>query len=130
MRSTFVHRSRHPADSSRARWRAERVPCYRQSSLPNPARDDRAEGRIAGGSGPQALLTARKRWRSGDSTTAPGCSSTVGTTEVLTANLAPAAPLANYVSTGGELRIRSRCTRSSPSFFASDDFLQVTYDQP
>ena len=68
-------------------------------------------------------------WRFTDSTWVQLNSQTVGTTEVLIANLAPAAPLTNYVS-AGELRIRIRCTRSAPSFFASGDFLQITYDQP
>jgi hypothetical protein len=68
-------------------------------------------------------------WRWTDSTWVQLDSRTVGTTEVLIANLAPAAPNSAYVS-GGELRIRIRCSRGSPSFFASGDFMQITYDQP
>jgi hypothetical protein len=57
-------------------------------------------------------------------------SRSVGTTEVLISNLAPPAPNSAYVSGSGELRIRIRCTRNNPSFFARGDFMQITYDQP
>ena len=60
-------------------------------------------------------------------------SRSVGRTEVTIANLAPSGTLANYVSgtTGdGDVRVRVRCRRSSPSFFASGDLLRISYVRP
>jgi hypothetical protein len=60
-------------------------------------------------------------------------SRSVGTTEVLIADLIPSGTLADYVSGSsgdGELRVRVRCTRSSPSFFSSGDLLRIVYDRP
>jgi subtilisin family serine protease len=60
-------------------------------------------------------------------------SRSVGTSEVSIANLAPPGTLATYVSGtngGGELRVRVRCTRSSGSFYASGDWMRITYQRP
>jgi subtilisin len=57
----------------------------------------------------------------------------VGTTEAEVANLSPSGPSADYVSGtsgDGEVRVRVRCTRSSPSFYASGDLLKIGYDRP
>jgi len=56
----------------------------------------------------------------------------VGTSEILI-NLAPGGTLADYVSGtsgDGELQVRVRCTRSSPSFYASGDLLKIDYERP
>jgi hypothetical protein len=54
----------------------------------------------------------------------------VGTTEVLITDLVPSGTLADYVSGTGELRVRVRCTRSSPSFFSSGDLMRIDYELP
>jgi hypothetical protein len=53
----------------------------------------------------------------------------VGTSEVLIANLLPSGALANYVSSGGELRVRVQSTQSS-NFFSSGDLMQIVYARP
>jgi Bacterial Ig domain len=56
-------------------------------------------------------------------------SSSVGTSEILIANLSPTGTLSNYVG-AGELRIQVQNTRSSQSFVTSGDLLQIVYDIP
>ncbi|MDQ6914261.1 MAG: S8 family serine peptidase [Actinomycetota bacterium] len=53
----------------------------------------------------------------------------VGTADVRIANLAPGGAPASYVSSGGELRVRVRCTNRS-SFYSSGNQLQIVYDRP
>jgi hypothetical protein len=56
----------------------------------------------------------------------------IGITE-LRIDKAPGGAPADYVSGtsgDGELRVRIRCTRSSPSFYSSADLLRVAYDRP
>ena len=72
-------------------------------------------------------------WRFSDSTWVQLDSRSVGTSEVNIANLAPGGTLATYVSGtngGGELRVRVRCTRASPSFYSSGDYMRITYQRP
>jgi hypothetical protein len=60
-------------------------------------------------------------------------SRSVSTTEVAVSNLVPSGTLADYVSGtsgDGEVRVRVRCTRSSPSFYASADLLKIGYERP
>jgi hypothetical protein len=59
-------------------------------------------------------------------------SQTVGSTEDTIADLAPGGDLANYVSGSpdGDLRVRVRCRVSFAAFFASGDFLQISYVRP
>jgi hypothetical protein len=60
-------------------------------------------------------------------------SRSVGTTEVLIADLAPTGTLADYVSGtsgDGELRVRIRCTTSVGNFFSSGDLARIVYDRP
>jgi hypothetical protein len=60
-------------------------------------------------------------------------SRSVGTTEVLIADLVPTGTLADYVSGSsgdGELRVRVRCTRSTGSFFSSGDLMKIVYNRP
>ena len=57
-------------------------------------------------------------------------SRSVGSTEVLIADLAPAGTLSNLRSSTGELRVRVECRRSSSNFFASANLLRIAYDQP
>ena len=52
-----------------------------------------------------------------------------GTTETTRANLVPTGAAANYVS-GGEVRVRVRCTTTAGNFVASGELLQVTYEAP
>jgi hypothetical protein len=52
------------------------------------------------------------------------------TTEVLISNLAPSGSAVNYVSTGGEVRIRIRSVGSSTNFYTVADLLQISYDRP
>ena len=52
-----------------------------------------------------------------------------GTTETTRANLVPTGAAANYVS-GGEVRVRVRCTTTAGNFIASGELLQVTYEAP
>ncbi|HEX2084539.1 MAG TPA: hypothetical protein VHF89_02575, partial [Solirubrobacteraceae bacterium] len=53
----------------------------------------------------------------------------VGTTEVAVASLAVGGTLSSYVS-GGELRVRVRCTTTSGSFVASGNLLRISYSRP
>ena len=72
-------------------------------------------------------------WRWSTSSWRELSSRTVGTTEVALVNLVPSGSAANYVSGtsgDGEVRVRVRCRRSSPSFFASGDLLQISYVRP
>lgn len=60
-------------------------------------------------------------------------SRSVGTTEVLIADLVPGGTLADYVSGrsgNGELRVRVRCTRNSRSFYSRGDLMKIVYDRP
>jgi hypothetical protein len=61
-------------------------------------------------------------------------SRTVGNSDVLIADLLPAAPLERYVSgavgTVGEVRIQIRATRERFGFFASGDWMRIVYDAP
>ena len=60
-------------------------------------------------------------------------SRSVSTTEVLVSSLAPSGAPADYVSGtsgDGEVRVRVRCARSSPSFYASGDLLKIGYERP
>jgi subtilisin family serine protease len=74
-------------------------------------------------------------WRWSSSSWVTLDSRTVGTTEVVLADLVPSGTLANYVSgtTGdGEVRVRIRCrTSSGPgAFFSSGDLLKISYVRP
>jgi subtilisin family serine protease len=56
-------------------------------------------------------------------------SRSVGTTDVLVTGLAPAGAPSAYDSSGGELRVRVRCTNSSFSaLFSSGNWMQIAYD--
>ena len=60
-------------------------------------------------------------------------SRSVGGTEVLVSDLTSSGPPADYVSGtsgDGEVRVRVRCARSSPSFYASGDLLKIGYERP
>jgi subtilisin len=57
-------------------------------------------------------------------------SRSVGTAEVAIANRTPAGTPANYVSAGGELRVRVLCTTRNGSFIANGNQLQIVYDRP
>ena len=60
-------------------------------------------------------------------------SRSVSTTETEVANLSPSGTPADYVSGtsgDGEVRVRVRCARSSPSFYASGDLLKIGYQRP
>jgi subtilisin family serine protease len=60
-------------------------------------------------------------------------SRTVGTTEVVLANLVPGGTISRYVSGtagDGEVRVRVRCRVSGAAFLASGDFLQISYVRP
>jgi serine protease AprX len=72
-------------------------------------------------------------WRWTDSTWVQLDSRSVGTTEVLVANLAPSGGAADYVSGtsgNGDVRVRIRCTRSwwQSSFYASGDLLKIVHE--
>ncbi len=57
-------------------------------------------------------------------------SASVGTTEVLLANLTPSGTLSNYVSGtsgSGDVRVRARCTVSNQNFVSSGDLMQIVY---
>jgi subtilisin family serine protease len=56
-------------------------------------------------------------------------SRSVGTTEVTLADLLPPGGAAQYVSSGGELRVRIRCTRSA-NFIAQANQLKIAYTNP
>ena len=49
---------------------------------------------------------------------------------MLLGNLLPAGTLANYVSTGGEVRVRVRGVGGSTNFYVNADWLQIGYDRP
>jgi len=68
-------------------------------------------------------------WRWTDSTWQQVSSVSQGTTETTRANLVPTGAVANYVS-GGEVRVRVRCTTTAGNFVASGELLQVTYEAP
>ena len=53
---------------------------------------------------------------------------TVGTSDVLLANLVPAGAASAYVTSGGELRVRVRCTTSSFSLFGRGNLMRIAYD--
>ena len=55
---------------------------------------------------------------------------TIGTTEVAATGLVPAGAAVNYVSTGGEVRVRVRSVGTTSSFFTAGDFLQIGFDRP
>lgn len=60
-------------------------------------------------------------------------SSSVGTTEVVLANLTATGKLSQYVSStsgSGDVRVRVRCTVSAQNFVSSGDLLQILYDAP
>jgi subtilisin len=57
-------------------------------------------------------------------------SRSVGSTDVPIVGLAPGGVPSAYVSAGGQLRVRVRCTTRSGQFTSSGDLLQITYDQP
>jgi hypothetical protein len=72
-------------------------------------------------------------WRWSTSSWVQLSSRSVGTSEVALSNLAPSGSAANYVSgtTGdGDVRVRVRCRRGSPSFFTSGDLLRIGYERP
>jgi hypothetical protein len=68
-------------------------------------------------------------WRWSDSTWQTLNSSTVGTAEVARPDLVPAGAASAYVSAGGELRVRLRCTTTA-NFFASGEQLSISYTPP
>jgi serine protease len=71
-------------------------------------------------------------WRWTTSSWVQLSSRSVGTTEVALTNLAPSGSAANYVSGtsgDGEVRVRVRCRRGSPSFFASGDLMTIGYER-
>lgn len=51
----------------------------------------------------------------------------VGPSDVLVSNLAPAAPLSNYVSSTGTVRAAVRCDTTAGTFISSGNLLQLTY---
>jgi hypothetical protein len=53
-------------------------------------------------------------------------SRSVSTTQVLIADLSPTGAAANYVSAGGEVRVRVRCTTSA-SFNTAGNLMQITW---
>jgi len=57
-------------------------------------------------------------------------SRTVSTTEIVISNLAAAGAAGNYVSSGGQVRVRVRSVGTSISFFTVADFMQIRFDQP
>jgi len=60
-------------------------------------------------------------------------STSVGTTEVLLANLTPTGTLSDYVSGtsgSGDVRVRVRCVRGSQNFASRGDLMQIVYDAP
>ena len=77
---------------------------------------------------PCTQVVAIYRWTTGTWITLD--SRSVGTSEVALANLVPTGTLSAYRSSGGELRARVQCTRSSPSFYAIGNLLRVDYDRP
>ena len=54
----------------------------------------------------------------------------VGTTEVLIANVAVGGTLSGYVSSAGDLHVRVRCSTTSGSFTASGNLLRISYSKP
>jgi serine protease len=72
-------------------------------------------------------------WRFSTSSWVQLNSRSVGTSEVALSNLAPSGSAANYVSGtsgDGEVRVRVRCRRGSPSFFTSGDLMTIRYERP
>jgi hypothetical protein len=57
-------------------------------------------------------------------------SRSVGTTEQTISNLTPSGAAANYVSTGGDVRVRVRSVGASTSFYTVADHLQIGFDRP
>jgi hypothetical protein len=68
-------------------------------------------------------------WRWTDSTWQQVSSRSVGTSDVTLADLVPPGAAVNYVSAGGEVRVRVRCTTTA-NFFASGDLMRITYLRP
>ena len=56
-------------------------------------------------------------------------SRSVGTSEV-GITVAPGGTLSNYVSSGGELRVRVQCTNSSRTFNSQGDLMRISYKAP
>jgi subtilisin len=54
----------------------------------------------------------------------------VGTTQVLIANVAVPGTLSSYVGSSGELHVRVRCATTSGSFTASGNLLRIAYSKP
>jgi subtilisin len=57
-------------------------------------------------------------------------SRSVGTSQVLLANMVPSGNPSDYVSGSGELRVRVRCTRSSGSFYSRGNLMRIAYERP
>jgi hypothetical protein len=68
-------------------------------------------------------------WRWTDSTWQQVSSRSVGTSDITLADLVPPGAAGNYVSAGGEVRVRVRCTTTA-NFFASGDLMRITYVRP
>ena len=60
---------------------------------------------------------------------AAGHSRSASTSDITLADLVPPGAAANYVSAGGEVRVRVRSTTTA-NFFASGELLSVTYEAP
>ena len=138
-----VHaRDRHPAGGTFAGLAADDNVLYRVNSTTSATRTTSWYGRFTGvpagitslsatyrGSNSRSCTQTIAVWRWTDSTWQTVNSVSQGTTETTRANLVPTGAAANYVS-GGEVRVRVRCTTTAGTFIASGELLQVTYEAP
>jgi hypothetical protein len=71
-------------------------------------------------------------WRWSDSTWVQLDARTVGAARVTLADLVPPGASGDYVggTSGGEVRVRVRCTDPKSSFVSSGDLMKIDYDSP